>query len=297
MHCHFPSLPSTHKYAVENVEKFWDSGKFEHDGCVTLCCEKCAGECVLVTADDQFQGVGRVHAGRPTQWLSSPGNVHASALLLLKSKFFSKLSALPIFASAVVLESLVALFPDFSEHLQFKFPNDIMFKGKKMGGILCQLPATADGRYKVRTKGNKDAYWSLLTLLESFQDHVDFEYYAIVSFGLNLLKFPAENMGDVVSRGTLGFDPEGPHHRDAENIAQTVVHQILEFSGNFAHYNELVQSRIWDQEEGTIPVSREPGTPVAQMYVRALDIQHVDLQHAALITSQGTRVYLAEATQ
>lgn len=97
-----------------------------------------------VTAERQTGGRGR----RGRAWVSEPGNLYAS-LLLIDPAPANRLATLPLAAALGVYE---ALKPDFShapQALSIKWPNDILADGAKICGILLESAVLADGRIAV----------------------------------------------------------------------------------------------------------------------------------------------------
>jgi BirA family biotin operon repressor/biotin-[acetyl-CoA-carboxylase] ligase len=94
-------------------------------------------EGATVAADSQSIGRGRFRR----TWFSPPGvNVYLSVLL---KPAVSPLMApqLSLVAAAAVLR---ALHVEGCEEASVKWPNDILFRGKKLAGILCEMAAEAD---------------------------------------------------------------------------------------------------------------------------------------------------------
>ncbi|MBS3819348.1 biotin--[acetyl-CoA-carboxylase] ligase [bacterium] len=86
-------------------------------------------EGTVVIADQQTKGKGT--QGR--EWISPPGKgVYISFILYPPA---SGLSLLPLVGGLTVRE---AVFESVGVSVQLKWPNDIMWKRKKLGGILCE---------------------------------------------------------------------------------------------------------------------------------------------------------------
>jgi BirA family biotin operon repressor/biotin-[acetyl-CoA-carboxylase] ligase len=97
-----------------------------------------------VTSASQSGGRGR--AGR--KWVSEPGNLYASALLLDPAEM-TRIGTLPLVAGLAVHD---ALKPDFSANpqaLAIKWPNDILVDGAKINGILLESERLPSGRLAV----------------------------------------------------------------------------------------------------------------------------------------------------
>lgn len=105
----FDTLPSTQLWAKKHIDEF-DKTSF-----------------TIVVAYKQSKGYGR----RFTEWLSWEGNVAISIC------FFSsyKIQRLPL--AQIIAQSVVATFPSIP--LTMKYPNDIMFDNKKVGGVIVDV--------------------------------------------------------------------------------------------------------------------------------------------------------------
>lgn len=97
-----------------------------------------------VTAESQRGGRGR--AGRT--WVSEPGNLYASALLIDPAPI-DRLGTLPLVAALAVHDALKPDFRANPQALSIKWPNDILVDGAKINGILLESERCADGRLAV----------------------------------------------------------------------------------------------------------------------------------------------------
>jgi BirA family biotin operon repressor/biotin-[acetyl-CoA-carboxylase] ligase len=97
---------------------------------------------VWVTSARQTGGRGR--RGRP--WVSEPGNLYAS-LLLIDPAPMERLGSLPLAVAVAVQQSVRAVLPAGGEIVEVKWPNDILIGRKKTCGILIEGEALPDGRY------------------------------------------------------------------------------------------------------------------------------------------------------
>ncbi|MGZ9720582.1 biotin--[acetyl-CoA-carboxylase] ligase [Rhizobium miluonense] len=95
-----------------------------------------------VTAERQTGGRGR--RGRP--WVSEPGNLYAS-LLLIDPAPMERLGSLPLAVAVAVHQAVRAVLPLAAEPAEIKWPNDILIGRKKTCGILIEGEALPDGRY------------------------------------------------------------------------------------------------------------------------------------------------------
>jgi len=96
---------------------------------------------VWLIARSQTQGRGR----RGRQWTSPPGNLHASLLLI---------DALPLrvspqlgFVAGVALARALREIIGDDQRLRLKWPNDILYDGAKLAGILLESTILGDGRF------------------------------------------------------------------------------------------------------------------------------------------------------
>lgn len=80
---------------------------------------------VLIVAEKQIKGRGR----NDRTWISNVGGLYASFVL-------DKSSKLPLVIALCVSETVNQLLS--SEISEIKWPNDILIKGKKVAGILCE---------------------------------------------------------------------------------------------------------------------------------------------------------------
>jgi BirA family biotin operon repressor/biotin-[acetyl-CoA-carboxylase] ligase len=114
----FPSLPSTSDYCIEHAAR----GEPE-------------GLAVLALA----QTSGRGSRGR--SWTSPVGNLHLSVLLRPQEQA-SALSGWALLAALALADALGAELPERSA-LTLKWPNDVMLRGRKTGGILIDSAISA----------------------------------------------------------------------------------------------------------------------------------------------------------
>lgn len=115
---HFTSLDSTNTWVKQHSEEL------EREG-VTL-----------VTASEQTAGRGRFKR----LWISPPGqNIYATFCFFIEKhrRDIGNLPQVLALATASVLENL-------GFHPELKWPNDVMLKGKKIAGILCETAPFSD---------------------------------------------------------------------------------------------------------------------------------------------------------
>jgi BirA family transcriptional regulator, biotin operon repressor / biotin---[acetyl-CoA-carboxylase] ligase len=94
----------------------------------------------LVWARQQTAGRGRL--GRP--WSSPPGNLYVS-LILRPDCPVSRAAQLGFVAALAVGGALRALLPAV-EGLAYKWPNDVLVNGRKLGGVLLEAETTTPDR-------------------------------------------------------------------------------------------------------------------------------------------------------
>lgn len=111
----FRDLPSTNNWAAERAR----------DGALH-------GEVII--ADQQSTGKGRM--GR--QWLSPAGKNIYLTVITHPARATSELPQLTIVAGVAIAEALSAA---TGKKIQIKWPNDLCFEGRKLGGILCEAIA------------------------------------------------------------------------------------------------------------------------------------------------------------
>lgn len=115
-----------------------------------------------VRADAQHRGHGRY--GR--EWYSPSGNLYLS-WLLLPEESFRVLSQLSFVVALAVGDAVSGLFTD-KQDIQFKWPNDVLIGGKKVGGLLLES-SLAQGKDQVD--------WLIVGVgvnITSFPSNVDF---------------------------------------------------------------------------------------------------------------------------
>ncbi len=99
--------------------------------------EDAVAEGLLVVAESQTSGKGR--AGR--EWVS-PENVGLYFSIVLKPKLH--IEKIPSVTLVAALSIIQAIKDKFGLEFQIKWPNDILFRGKKVCGILSEIKAEPD---------------------------------------------------------------------------------------------------------------------------------------------------------
>lgn len=99
---------------------------------------------VWITANAQQAGKAR----RGRSWISEPGNLYAS-LLLIDPAPPQSLATLPLVVSLALHKAVAALQPQLAARLRIKWPNDLLLDGKKLSGILLEAQPDQHGRLAV----------------------------------------------------------------------------------------------------------------------------------------------------
>ena len=97
-----------------------------------------------ITANRQLGG--RARRGR--NWISEPGNLYAS-LLLIDPSDASNLASLPLAVAVAVHSAICQVLPPASQQPVIKWPNDILVNGAKISGILLESETLRDGKTAV----------------------------------------------------------------------------------------------------------------------------------------------------
>jgi len=93
-----------------------------------------------IAAESQTAGRGR----RGRTWVSEPGNLYAT-LLLIDPSAAERAAELSFVAALALHDALVAAVPGVASRLAFKWPNDLLLDGGKLAGILVEGERSADG--------------------------------------------------------------------------------------------------------------------------------------------------------
>lgn len=97
-----------------------------------------------ITAERQTGG--RARRGR--SWVSEPGNLYAS-LLLINPAPWSAMASLPLAVTVAVYDAVAAVLPGGQARFRIKWPNDLLIDGGKTAGILIESETVGDGRTAV----------------------------------------------------------------------------------------------------------------------------------------------------
>lgn len=118
---YFKEIDSTNDYAFELLEEHRKTKKQD-------CIEKLNG--TLIVSETQRKGRGKQNRN----WVSPPGGLWFTIILVssLDLKDLQKITLISAFAVASVLND------DFGIGVKIKWPNDIYYKEKKVGGILVE---------------------------------------------------------------------------------------------------------------------------------------------------------------
>ncbi|MEM9105891.1 MAG: biotin--[acetyl-CoA-carboxylase] ligase [Pseudomonadota bacterium] len=97
-----------------------------------------------ITANRQLKG--RARRGRA--WVSEPGNLYAS-LLLINLAPAPALASLPLAVAVAVHSAIARVMPPGTSLPTIKWPNDVLIESAKVSGILLESEAMPDGRFAV----------------------------------------------------------------------------------------------------------------------------------------------------
>lgn len=121
---------------------------------------KGAASGLWVVARRQMEGRGR----RGRVWTSEPGNLYAS-LMLRDPMEEARLGELPLVVALAVHDAIAAALPPFARaDLAIKWPNDVLYAGAKLCGILIEATASPEGRVVVIGIGVNCAHHPDVTL-------------------------------------------------------------------------------------------------------------------------------------
>lgn len=118
---------------------------------------------LAIAAEKQSKGRGRFSRS----WESPEGNLYISFGFKLEPSHFEKLTLLPIYTGILVADWIKSL---LSLRVTLKWPNDILFGGRKIGGILCES-SMKDGKIDEVILGigiNINSFPHLPGVLEAF---------------------------------------------------------------------------------------------------------------------------------
>ena len=121
------------------------------------------------------QTAGRGRMGR--EWVSAEGNLFMS-VLLSPDKPLEQCAQLSFVAAVAAAETLADILPR-PEQISCKWPNDILFDGKKLGGILLESFTGPDGKQ-----------WVVVGIginVDSFPEHVLFPATCLKDAGVELI--------------------------------------------------------------------------------------------------------------
>jgi len=121
-HVHFDTVTSTMDVAREHATRAQPSMSWQ-----------------LITAERQTAGRGT--RGRP--WISPPGNLYLTLIIPRAALTPARLGLFPLDTGLAVWDAAAPLLPPSSRAaLRLKWPNDLLWEGRKVAGML--LEATAD---------------------------------------------------------------------------------------------------------------------------------------------------------
>lgn len=131
----------------------------------------------VIWAKKQTSGRGRM--GR--EWISPEGNLYVS-VLLSPNKDLATCSQLSFVAAVAAAETLEVIVSESAE-ISCKWPNDILYDGKKLGGILLESFTTPDER-------GKDKQWVVVGVginIDHFPEHVMFPATCLRDAGVEII--------------------------------------------------------------------------------------------------------------
>jgi BirA family biotin operon repressor/biotin-[acetyl-CoA-carboxylase] ligase len=99
----------------------------------------------VIIAKEQTNGRGR--SGKA--WQSPQGNVAMSLILLEEGTLLGELGILSFVTAVALRETIVALSNDEIPALQLKWPNDVLYQGEKLAGILLESKMIEDKTHAV----------------------------------------------------------------------------------------------------------------------------------------------------
>lgn len=178
-----------------------------------LCRDECKKQLkpILITADKQTAGRGR----NQKKWESPLGNISFSYGFFCKKPH----NALSLLAG---LKTTIAVDKIFSKSVELKWPNDLIYKSKKVGGILIES--------------------------ENFEDR----FLTIVGIGLNLKVKPTEeHWGEL--------DEELNNEEKKLTFTKELAHQIAQLE-NFSDKNwtkDWVEKCVHIDKKIKIPANKE----------------------------------------
>lgn len=83
----------------------------------------------LILANEQTAGIGTIKDGKNKKWISPPGNLYATFMLMPKKK-------IEHYSIAAAIFMIQAIYKTTGIKTFLKEPNDLIFQGGKCGGIL-----------------------------------------------------------------------------------------------------------------------------------------------------------------
>jgi BirA family biotin operon repressor/biotin-[acetyl-CoA-carboxylase] ligase len=129
------------------IERFRHEALDDVGSTNTECMERArAGDAgdLWITARRQLGGRGR----RGRAWISEPGNLYAS-LLLIDPAPTAAFGSLPIAVALALYRAISAEMPFAGDRVRIKWPNDILVDDKKVSGILVEAQKLPNGRHAV----------------------------------------------------------------------------------------------------------------------------------------------------
>ena len=108
---YYPKLDSTNTKAWELISKNFENG-------------------TVVVTDNQTNGRGR----QANKWNSTQGESLIFSIILYPNALPNQINLYSLISGLAITDCL----NEYNIHTQLKWPNDVLIKGKKVGGILCE---------------------------------------------------------------------------------------------------------------------------------------------------------------
>lgn len=196
-----------------------------------------------IAARVQTSGRGR----RGNAWQSHPGNIHLSLALSPQGVAVREAGLIPLYVAYLVASWVRER---FGLRLTVKWPNDLLFAGKKLAGVLCEGTTAGDG-------------WNEL----------------IIGVGLNLVTAPhaTESSGGAIALASI-----------LPSLEQTSVEQTTEALARYFHerWRPSDIARAPDLLEGFALEAGQPWREVAELW----HLKNVRADGAMVLSGKEERV-------
>lgn len=159
-----------------------------------------------VVAKTQTSGRGR----RNRHWVSEPGNLYSSLLVFPRCEL-SEAGGLAFVTGLAILRACAELAPDLAADFKLKWPNDLLYRKKKIAGILLE------------SSGNRE-----------------FGSYALViGCGVNCAHHPAETVYETTDLQSEGADINNDHLFEAYTHHFDTLRRVWQEGAGFAQIRNL----------------------------------------------------------